>query len=75
VKLTIEPTNIIENIDGHPCRRWEGTSDGGTPVHVWVRMLTARTHDEAALAVFDRELQEVKVARELVAFDYRMVSD
>ena len=73
MKLTISPTDRIETIEGAPCRRWEGLSDQGTPVHVWVRMLSPQTHDEAALRAFDQELKALpEVRRELVSFDYRM---
>ena len=73
MKLTLTPTATIETIEGVPCRRWEGTTDQGTPVHVWVRMLSPQTHDEAALAVFDRELKALpQMQRQLVSFDYRM---
>ena len=52
----------------------EGATDQGTPVHVWVRMLSAQTHDQAALAVFDRELKALPpVKRELMSFDFRFV--
>ena len=75
MKLTIEPTSIIETIEGVPCRRWEGVTDAGTPVHVWVRMLSPQTHDPSALEAFDRELQALpQMERQLVSFDYRMVT-
>lgn len=74
MKLTIEPTKSIETIEGVPCRRWEGVTDKGTPVHVWVRMLSPQTHDQEAIAVFDAELKALpKMSRQLVSFDYRMV--
>lgn len=74
MKLTIEPTNRIETVEGAPCRLWEGVTDRGTPVHVWVRMLSPQTHDEAALKAFDEELTALpKVERQLVSFDFRMV--
>lgn len=73
MKLTIEPTNIVNKIDGVECRRWVGKTEGGITVHLWVRMVQPQTHDPAALEVFERELREVKVERDLVHFDYRMV--
>jgi hypothetical protein len=75
MKLTISPTTVIELIEGVPCRRWEGVSDAGTPVHAWVRMLQPQTHDEAALAAFERELKALPpVERQLVFFDHRFVT-
>ena len=74
MKLRIEPTDKIETIEGAPCRKWEGVTDAGTPVHVWVRMLSPQTHDAEVLKVFDKELEALPpVRRELVSFDYRMV--
>jgi hypothetical protein len=75
MRLIIEPTATIETVEGQPCRRWEGETDQGTPVHVWVRMLSPQTHDDAALAVFDRELKALPpVERQLVSFDFRFVA-
>lgn len=75
MKLTIAPTKVIELIEGQPARRWEGFTDQGTPVHVWVRMLSPQTHDEKALKAFDRELDLLPAAeRQLVSFDFRFVS-
>ncbi len=74
MKLTIEPTDRMETIEGVPCRRWQGQTEDGTPVHVWVRMLSPQTHDAQRLAVFDRELKALPaVRRELVSFDMRIV--
>lgn len=73
--LTIAPTNIIETFDGQPARRWEGTTDHGTPVHVWVRALSPQTHDAVQLAAFDRELNLLPpVEKHHVSFDFRFVS-
>jgi hypothetical protein len=75
MKLILEPTDKIETVESVPCRRWEGKTDAGTPVHVWVRMLSPQTHDEAALAAFDRELKALpKVERQMVSFDFRFVT-
>lgn len=75
MKLILEPTATIEMIEGQPCRRWEGVTDEGTPVHVWIRMLSPQTHNAAALAAFDRELQALpKAERQLVSFDFRFVA-
>lgn len=74
MKLTLEPTDRIQTVDGVPHRIWQGTTDQGTPVLAYVRAVSAQTHDEAALAVFDRELQALPAPRrELVSFDMRFV--
>lgn len=75
MELRIKPTATIETIEGVPCRRWEGVTDAGTPVHVWVRMLSPQTHDVDALVAFDRELTALPpVQRQLVSFDFRFVA-
>jgi hypothetical protein len=75
MRLTIEPTDIIELVEGQPCRRWEGVTDQDTPVHVWVRMLSPQTNDDAALAAFDNELKALpKTERQIVSFDFRFVA-
>lgn len=74
MKLFIEPTKTIDTIEGAPCRLWTGETDKGVPVHVYVRCLSARTHDGEALADFDRELQALPtMERQPVSFDIRLV--
>jgi hypothetical protein len=74
MKLTLEPTDRFETIDGRPHRVWKGTNETGTPVLAYVRAVSPQTHDEAAIAAFDRELLALpQPRRELVSFDLRMV--
>lgn len=76
MKLTLEPTDRFETINGQPHRIWKGANEAGTPVLAYIRAVSPQTHDEAALAAFDRELRALPPARrELVSFDYRMVID
>lgn len=63
MKLTLEPTNEIATVDGSPARVWIGMTDDGTPVKAFIRAVQPQTHDEAALAVFDRELQALPEPR------------
>jgi hypothetical protein len=75
MKLTLEPTANIQNVDGVPCRIWEGVTDAGTPVKAWVRMVQPQTHDEAALAVFDAELQALpQPQKTVIVTDLRFVT-
>jgi hypothetical protein len=77
MKLTLEPTATIQNVDGVPCRIWEGVSDAGNravPVKAWVRMVQPQTHDEAALAAFGAELQALpEPSKTLVVTDLRFI--
>jgi hypothetical protein len=77
MRVTIESTTKVTRIevDGHkvPARLWIGTTESGIPVHCYVTMISPQTHDADANAVFERELREQRVERELVSFDLRMI--
>lgn len=73
MRITLEPTGKRQSVDGVSCRLWEGETDKGVAVKAWVAVVSPQTTDEAALADFDRELHAVKIERELVQFDMRMV--
>lgn len=73
MKLILEP-KALEMVEGVQCRRWEGVTDKGVPVHVWIRMVSPQTHDQEVIAGFTRELEEqLKYERHLVMFDLRLV--
>lgn len=56
MKLTIEATERITNLDGVKVRAWKGTTERGTPVVVFVhRIAVDNSRDSAEL---DRELVE-----------------
>jgi hypothetical protein len=74
MKLTLEPTDRMQTFDGAPTRVWKGVTESGVEVLAFIRCVRPQTHDEAKLAVFDRELSSLPQPRkELVSFDYRMV--
>lgn len=59
MKLTIAPTPFIVTLNGAPCRQWEGTSDNGTPVVVFVAGLgVADDLPKEQREAFDRALLE-----------------
>lgn len=75
MKLTIEPTAEIMQIEGQRLRRWEGLDEAGTPVHVYVRYVEARTHDPARLQAFDAQLKELPPLRAAgMVIDYRFIA-
>lgn len=74
MKLTIEPTRLVQRIEGASCRIWKGADENGTEVEVWVRMLSPLTHDAALLEAFERELTELPKIEPAV-IDFRFVSD
>ena len=71
MKLTIEPTGRMETVNGELARVWTGTTDKGVKVTCWISIV--RVHKDDDSGDFERELREVKVERELVSFDMRMV--
>lgn len=76
MKLTLEPTDRFERINGEPHRIWTGTTDQGVPVHAYIRAVSPQTHDPEAIAVFDRELKALpEPRRELVSYDLRLFVD
>ena len=73
MKLTLEPTDRIERVEGTPCRVWSGTTEAGVPVLAYVAVVQPQTHDAEQLAAFEKGLREMPYRRELVSFDLRLV--
>jgi sulfopyruvate decarboxylase TPP-binding subunit len=71
MKLTIEATGTIERVHGMPARVWQGRTESGIEVTCWIPIVRVRR--DADCSEFERELKEIEVTRELVAFDMRMV--
>lgn len=59
MKITITPTPEIVAVDGVPCRRWEGLTEAGRPVEVFVHGIG--THDPEAQRELDAALSSVPV--------------
>jgi hypothetical protein len=76
MKLTLEPTDKTQSVDGVPHRVWKGETDKGVPVLAYIRAVSPQTHDEAVNAEFARELQALPSARrEAVTYDLRFFVD
>lgn len=76
MKLTIEPTNDFERVDGRMCRVWIGTDENGTPVRASIAVVQPQTHDAAQLASFDAELKALpRPGRRVVVTDLRFADD
>ena len=76
MKITLEPTDQMQSIEGAQCRVWKGTTERGTEVFAFIRCVQPQTHDLEKLAEFERDLKSLPpFRRELVSFDYRMVAD
>lgn len=56
MKLQIESTDKITEMDGVPVRVWQGTTESGVPCVVFVHRIAVSNFDDSAQ--FDRELAE-----------------
>jgi hypothetical protein len=72
MKIIIENTNKVVQLNGVPARIWEGETESGVPVICYVNMISPRTHDAEVNARFERELKEVRNASPAAARAYDM---
>jgi hypothetical protein len=70
MKITIESTDMMVEVQGVPCRMWRGVTEGGVGCDVAVRILRVRTDSDRA--EFERELKEMPEPR-LGAVSFRSV--
>lgn len=74
MKLQIEPTTKIIQVEGVECRRWIGKDEHGVDVEVLVRCLSPQTHCPDVLERYDRELRALAEATcQPVVFDMRFL--
>lgn len=59
MKLTIESTTKIVELNGIPCRVWEGETESGIKVHCFISRV-AIDKDEPRADEFQKELTECK---------------
>jgi hypothetical protein len=57
MKLTIESTTEITEVQGCPCRMWEGKTEAGVRLWVFVALISASA--DAATAELDQELTQL----------------
>lgn len=62
MKITIQNTDKVVELNGVPARVWEGETESGVPVICHVSLISPQTHDQDANAQFERELREVHPA-------------
>lgn len=81
MKMTITSTDKIVELSGPngdmPARVWEGTSEGGTPVIVFVtRIAVSKYLEPGSYTEFERELEEhTPPTAEVRSWPARMVLD
>lgn len=73
MKVQLESTTQIVDLNGVKCRVWEGQTSEGVKVHALIPRIAA--HKDADLSQFERELQEQRPpsVEALQAFPLRMV--
>jgi hypothetical protein len=59
MKITIEPTANVLNVDGAEHREWRGVDDQGVAVVALVRAVAPQTHDEAVAERYRAALREL----------------
>ena len=73
MRITIESTSKIVELNGVPARIWEGETESGIPVHCYVTRIAAPP-EGVDLTEFEKELQEHKApSPEVEAIPLRMI--
>jgi hypothetical protein len=75
MKVTMESTSKIVQLNGVPARIWEGTTETGIPCHVYVtRIAVAEGLQPEQYRDFEVELSETrKPSAEIEAIPLRMI--
>lgn len=72
MKITIEPTLKIVELNGVPARVWEGVTERGVPCHLFVTRIGVAKDQNAE--EFERELEEQRPPSvEIQAIPLRMI--
>lgn len=73
MKITIESTTKIVELNSIPARIWEGETESGIKVHVYITRI-AIDKDECRADEFQKELMQQKVpSAEIQAIPLRMI--
>ena len=72
MKITVESTTKIVEFNQCPARVWEGVTETGIPVHVFITRVAVA--NEADTSQFDRELRECRrPSPDVQAYPLRMI--
>lgn len=61
MKITIESTDKIVELNGVPARVWEGETESGIPIHCFITRLVV--HKDEDVEQFEQELMECRPPR------------
>jgi len=71
MRITIESTSKVVQLNGVPARIWEGKTESGIPVHYYVTRIATNSKDTSE---FERELQRHRApSAEVEAIPLRMI--
>lgn len=74
MKLTIQPTEKIVELDGVNARVWQGTTESGIPATVFITRISPDTDKEEDHTQFREELQEtVPPTARVEALPFRLI--
>jgi hypothetical protein len=59
MKITIESTTKVVEVNGQRARLWAGHTEAGVKVVCYIWAISPQTHDEAINEQFARELNEI----------------
>jgi len=72
MKITIESTSTIVELNGIPARIWEGTTDKGITVHAFIIRLGVKKNQN--LNDFEKDLQECAApSAEIAVYPIRLL--
>jgi len=72
MKIEIESTETIIELDGVPARVWEGHTKSGIKVHCFVTRISPQTNEN--IEQFEEELKEQRApSADVIAYPLRMV--
>ena len=72
MKITIESTTKIVEVNGVLARVWEGKTDSGIDVHCFVTRIAVHKDDDAEQ--FEKELKECRppINNDIKVYDFRL---
>lgn len=74
MKVQLESTTRIIDVNGVPCRVWQGKTDGGVPMHAYIALVGVDRDVDSA--EFERDLKEHAPPRiEFGAIPLRFILD
>ena len=75
MKITVESTSKVVTFNGIECRVWEGATESGIEIHVYIPRVAVKDGQPPDIyRLFEEELKETrKPSREIEAIPMRMI--